>query len=107
MLAEFQDPIAKIIKISSSHKKDNEAERDLLFQSGKLADLISGWNYLSYVKDIGPLKKSAINLFPILKNSIQKLKKELQRNQVNLNCEIDNSPNFVSIDVLRLKLLLQ
>jgi AraC family chitin signaling transcriptional activator len=107
MLAEFQDPIAKIIKISSSHKKDNEAERDLLFQSGKLADLISGWNYLSYVKDIGPLKKSAINLFPILKNSIQKLKKELQRNQVNLNCEIDNSPNFVSLDVLRLKLLLQ
>lgn len=107
MLAEFQDPIAKIIKISSSHKKDNEAERDLLFQSGKLADLISGWNYLSYVKDIGPVKKSAINLFPILKNSIQKLKKELQRNQVNLNCEIDNSPNFVSIDVLRLKLLLQ
>lgn len=107
MLAEFQDPIARIIKISSTHKKDSEAQRDLLLQSGKLANLISGWNYLSYVKDIGPIKKSAVNLFPVLKNSIEKLKKELQRNQVNLNCEIDNSPNLVTIDLLRLKLLLQ
>lgn len=107
MLSEFQDPIAKIIKISSTQKKDNEAQRDLLFQSGKLADLISGWNYLSYVKDIGLIRKSVINLFPVLKNSIEKLKKELQHNQVNLNCEIDNAAHFVDIDVLRLKLLLQ
>ena len=107
MLAEFQDPIARIIKISSTHKKDSEAQRDLLLQSGKLANLISEWNYLSHVKDIGPIKKAAINLFPVLKSSIEKLKKELQRNQVNLNCEIDNSPNLIAIDVLRLKLLLQ
>lgn len=107
MLAEFLNPIAKIIKISNSHKKYSEVQRDLLFQSGKLADLISGWNYLSYVKDIGPIKKSAINLFPVIKNSVEKLKKELQHNQVNLNCEIDNSVYFVAIDVLRLKLLLQ
>ncbi|MBP4137037.1 two-component regulator propeller domain-containing protein [Flavobacterium geliluteum] len=107
MLAEFQDPIAEIIKISSTYKKDNEVQRDLLFQSGKLANLISGWNYLSYVKDIGPIRKSAVNLFPVLKNSIEKLKLELQHNQVNLNCEIDNALCFVSIDLLRLKLLLQ
>ena len=107
MLAEFQDPIARIIKISSTYKKDSEVQRDLLLQSGKLANLISEWNYLSYVKDIGPIKKSAVNLFPVLKSSIEKLKKELQRNQVNLNCEIDNSPNFIAIDVIRVKLLLQ
>lgn len=107
MLAEFQDPISKIIKISSTQKNDSEVQRNLLLQSGKLADLISGWNYLSYVKDIGPIKKSAVNLFPVLKNSIEKLKNELQRNQVNLNCEIDNSAHFVAVDVLRLKLLLQ
>ncbi|MGO4770447.1 two-component regulator propeller domain-containing protein [Flavobacterium sp. W22_SRS_FK3] len=107
MLAEFQDPIARIIRISSTHKKDSEVQRDLLLQSGKLANLISGWNYLSYVKDIGPVKKSAINLLSVLKSSIEKLKKELQRNQVNFNCEIDNSPYFIAIDVLRLKLLLQ
>nr|WP_294929383.1 two-component regulator propeller domain-containing protein [uncultured Flavobacterium sp.] len=107
MLAEFQDPIARIIKISNTYKKDSEAQRDLLLQSGKLANLISEWNYLSYVKDIGPIKKSAVNLFPVLKSSIEKFKKELQRNQVNLNCEIDNSPNFIAIDVLRVKLLLQ
>ncbi|MEO7976582.1 two-component regulator propeller domain-containing protein [Flavobacterium sp.] len=107
MLAEFQDPIARIIKISSAYKKDNELQRDLLLQSGKLANLISEWNYLSYVKDIGPIKKSAVNLFPVLKSSVEKLKKELQRNQVNLNCEIDNSSNFIAIDVIRVKLLLQ
>jgi AraC family transcriptional regulator, chitin signaling transcriptional activator len=107
MLAEFQDPIARIIKISNTHKNDSEAQLDLLLQSGKLANLISEWNYLSYVKDMGPVKKSDVNLFPVLKSSIEKLKKELQRNQVNLNCEIDNSPNFIAIDILRLKLLLQ
>ncbi|OYX83466.1 MAG: AraC family transcriptional regulator, partial [Flavobacteriales bacterium 32-34-25] len=107
MLAEFQDPIAKIIEISSAYKKDNETQRDLVFQSNRLANLISGWNYLSYVKDIGAVKKSAVHLFPVLKNSIEKLKKELQRNQVNFNCEIDKSDSFVAIDVLRLKLLLQ
>lgn len=107
MLAEFQDPIAKIIKISSTHKKDNEAHHDLLLQSGKLADLISSWNYLTHIKDIGPIKKSAVNLFPVLKSSIEKLKNDLQRNQVNLNCEIDNSVRFVEVDILRLKLLLQ
>lgn len=107
MLAEFQDPIAKIIEISNAHKKDNDVQQDLLLQSNKLANLISGWNYLSHVKDIGIVKKSAVNLFPVLMNTVEKLKKELQRNQVNLNCEIDNSLSFVAIDVLRLKLLLQ
>ncbi|MFA9191806.1 two-component regulator propeller domain-containing protein [Flavobacterium sp. FZUC8N2.13] len=106
MLAEFQDPIAKIIEISNTNKNDNSVQRDLVFQSNRLANLISGWNYLSYVKDIGPVKKSAVHLFPVLKNSIEKLKKELQRNQVNFNCEIDKSDSFVAIDVLRLKLLL-
>lgn len=107
MLAEFQEPIARIIKMASAYKNDNEVQRDLVLQSGKLANLISEWNYLSYVKDIDPIKKSAVNLFPILKSSIEKLKKELRRNRVNLNCEIDNSPILISIDVIRIKLLLQ
>lgn len=106
MLSEFQDPIAKIIEISSTHKKDNGVQRDLLFQSNRLANLISGWNYLSYVKDLGAIKKSAVHLFPVLKNSIEKFKKELQRNQVNFNGEIDKSDYFVAIDILRFKLLL-
>ncbi|MDP5201890.1 two-component regulator propeller domain-containing protein [Flavobacterium sp. DG2-3] len=107
MLAEFQEPISQIIKISSSFKKDTEAHKDLTIQSGKLVNLISEWNYLEHVKELGPLKKTATNLFPVLKNNVEKLKKDLQINQVNFNCEITNQDYFAAVDLLRLKLSLQ
>ncbi|CAM3407281.1 two-component regulator propeller domain-containing protein [Flavobacterium chungbukense] len=107
MLAEFQEPISRIIKISSSFKKDSETHRDLIVQSGKLVKLISEWNYLEHVKDLGPVKKSVTSLLPVFRNNVEKLKKELQANEVNFNCEIDNSDCFVSVDVLRLKLAMQ
>lgn len=107
MLAEFQEPIAKIIEVSGSSKQDNETQKALISQSGKLVNLISEWNYLEHVKDLGPIKKTAVDLFPVLKNNIEKLKKDLQFNQVNFNCEIENTPFFAETDVLRLKLSLQ
>ncbi|MEN2401798.1 two-component regulator propeller domain-containing protein [Flavobacterium sp. MC2016-06] len=107
MLAEFQEPISRIIKISSTLKKDTETQRDLIVQSGKLVNLISEWNYLEHVKDLGSIKKSAVYLFPVLKNNVEKLKNDLQLNQVNFNCEIDSSECFATVDVLRLKLALQ
>lgn len=107
MLTEFQEPISTIIKISNSIKKDAETQRALTIQSGKLVNLISEWNYLEHVKDLGAVKKSAAYLFPVLKNNVEKLKKSLQLNQVNFNCEIDNSDRFAVVDVLRLKLALQ
>ncbi|MBB4802378.1 ligand-binding sensor domain-containing protein [Flavobacterium nitrogenifigens] len=107
MLAEFQEPISRIIKISNAFKKDTEIHRDLIVQSGKLVKLISEWNYLEHVKDLGPIKKSATSLFPVFRNNVEKLKKELQQNEVNFNCEIDNSDCFASVDVLRLKLAMQ
>ncbi|MEL1252242.1 two-component regulator propeller domain-containing protein [Flavobacterium sp. DGU38] len=107
MLAEFQEPIAKIIEVSGSFKQDNETQKALILQSGKLVNLISEWNYLEHVKDLGPIKKTAVDLFPVLKNNIEKLKKDLQFNQVNFNCEIENTPFFAETDVLRLKLSLQ
>jgi len=107
MLSEFQEPISKIIKISSSFKKDTETHRDLIVQSGKLVKLISEWNYLEHVKDLGPVKKSATSLFPVFRNNVEKLKKELQQNEVNFNCEIDHSDCFASVDILRLKLAMQ
>ncbi|PBJ09361.1 two-component regulator propeller domain-containing protein [Flavobacterium sp. ACN6] len=107
MLAEFQKPISEIIKVSSSFKKDTEIHRELLLKTSKLVNLISEWNYLEHVKDLGPVKKTAANLFPVLKNNVEKLKKNLQLNQVNLNCEIDNTNCFAMIDILRLKLSMQ
>ncbi|MFD2941932.1 two-component regulator propeller domain-containing protein [Flavobacterium notoginsengisoli] len=107
MLAEFQEPISRIIKASGSLKKDTETQRALLSESGKLVNLISEWNYLEHVKDLGPVKKTAVNLFPVLKNNVEKLKKDSQLNEVNFNCEIDNTDCFAAVDVLRLKLSLQ
>jgi len=107
MLAEFQEPISKIIKISGAFKKDTETHRDLIAQSGKLVALISEWNYLEHVKDLGPIKKSVASLFPVFKNNVEKLKKDLQRNEVNFNCEIDTAEYFVAVDILRLKLAMQ
>lgn len=107
MLAEFQEPIAKIIDISGSFKKDAETQRVLMTESGKLVNLISEWNYLEHVKDLGPIKKTAADLFPVLKNNVEKLKNNLELNQVNFNCEIDSSNCVALVDVLRLKLSLQ
>lgn len=107
MLAKFQKPISEIIKVSSSFKKDSEIHRNLLLKTNKLVNLISEWNYLEHVKDLGPVKKTAANLFPVLKNNVEKLKKNLQLNQVNFNCEIDNTNCFALIDILRLKLSMQ
>lgn len=107
MLAEFQDPIAKIIDIASSFKKDAESQRSLLSESGKLVNLISEWNYLEHVKDLGPIKKTTTDLFPVIKDNVEKLKKNLQGNEVNFNCEIDRRNCFANIDILRLKLSLQ
>ena len=107
MLSEFQEPISKIIKSTSTFKKGSPEHKDIINQSNQLVNLISGWNYLNHVKDLGAVKKSVIDLFPVLKNSVSKIKKELQHNQVSFNCEIANSICFVEIDILRLKLLLQ
>lgn len=107
MLAEFQEPISRIIEVSGTFKKDTESQRDLILQSGKLVNLISEWNYLEHVKDLGPIKRTAANLFPVFKNNIEKLKKDLQLHEVNLNCEIDSSDFFSVVDVLRLKLAMQ
>lgn len=107
MLAEFQEPISQIIKISGAFKKDTEAHKDLTLQSGKLVNLISEWNYLEHVKELGPLKKTVTELFPVLKNNIEKLKRDLQVNQVNFNSEISNQNCFAAVDLLRLKLSLQ
>lgn len=107
MLAEFQEPISRIIKISGAFKKDTETHRDLIAQSGKLVKLISEWNYLEHIKDLGPVQKSMASLFPVFKNNVEKLKKDLQRNGVNFNCEIDAAEYFAVVDILRLKLAMQ
>lgn len=107
MLSEFQEPISRIIKISSSFKKDSETQRALLSESGKLVNLISEWNSLEHVKDLGPVKKTATSLFPVLKNNVEKLKKDLEFNEVNFNCEIETADCFAAVDMLRIKLSLQ
>lgn len=107
VLSEFQEPLFKIIKTVSVLKEDAESQRNLIHQSGKLINLISEWNYLNHIKDIGPVKMTAINLFAVLKNSVEKLKSALQTNQVNFNCKIDTTVGLVEIDVLRFRLLLQ
>ncbi len=107
VLSEFQEPITEIIKTSNTLKTDTEAKQNLITQSGKLVNLVSEWNYLNHIKDIGSVKTSAINLFPILKNSLEKFKKSLLNNKVNFNCKIDTSIGWVEIDVLRFRLLLQ
>jgi len=107
MLSEFQEPISKIIKSIATFKKNSPEYQDVISHSNQLINLISSWNYLNHVKDIGEVKKSVVDLFPVLKNSVSKLQNELQLNQVNFSCEIANTPTYVEIDLLRLKLLLQ
>jgi ligand-binding sensor domain-containing protein/AraC-like DNA-binding protein/signal transduction histidine kinase len=107
VLSEFQEPVSKIIKTANLLSENSENKKNILQQSNKMVNLISEWNYLSHVKEIGSIKTSAINLFPVLKNSINKLEKSLQTNKVDFNFNIDTSINWVEIDVLRFRLMLQ
>ncbi|WP_405567212.1 two-component regulator propeller domain-containing protein [Polaribacter sp. Asnod6-C07] len=107
VLSEFQEPISKIIKKANSLNENSDNKKSILQESNKLVTQISEWNYLSHIKDIGPIKTSAIHLFAVLKNSIHKLEKSLHSNKVDFNFTIDASINWVEIDVLRFRLLLQ
>ncbi|WP_405606261.1 two-component regulator propeller domain-containing protein [Polaribacter sp. Asnod1-A03] len=107
VLSEFQEPVSKIIKKANLLSENSENKKSILQQSNKLVTLISEWNYLSHIKDIGSIKTSAINLFPVLKSSIRKLEKSLHSNKVDFNFNIDATINWVEIDVLRFRLMLQ
>ncbi|MCG1036523.1 two-component regulator propeller domain-containing protein [Polaribacter sargassicola] len=107
VLSEFQDPISKIIKKTNSLADSSENKKEILQESNKLVTLISEWNYLSHIKNIGPIKISAVHLFPVLKKSISKLEKSLHNNKVDFNFNIDTNINWVEIDVLRFRLMLQ
>ncbi|MBU2997322.1 helix-turn-helix domain-containing protein [Cellulophaga baltica] len=107
VLSEFQEPISKIVKNINALPDDNDVKEGLINYSGKLVKLISEWNYLDHVKDIGPIKKTATNLPKLLKNSFKKISKNIQGNKINLNTKLIKIDDWVSIDVLRLRLLLQ
>ena len=107
VLSEFQEPVSKILKTASCLSENSDDKKTILEESNKMVNLISEWNYLSHVKEIGAIKTSVINLFPVLKNSINKLEESLQTNKVDFNFNIDTSINWVEIDVLRFRLMLQ
>ena len=107
VLSEFQEPISRVIKLASGLKEDVKVQKEVLWEAGKLVNLVSEWNYLDHVKEIGDVKIAAINLPILLKASIDKLKVKLKNNKVNFNAEFENSLGWVAVDVLRLRLLLQ
>ena len=107
VLSEFQEPVSKILKTANCLSENSDDKKTILEESNKMVNLISEWNYLSHVKEIGAIKTSVINLFPVLKNSINKLEESLQTNKVDFNFNIDTSINWVEIDVLRFRLMLQ
>ena len=107
VLSEFQEPVSQIIKKANALSENSENKKAILLQSHQLITLISEWNYLSHIKDIGPIKTSAIHLLPFLKSNIGKLEKALYKNKVDFNFTIDASIEWVEIDVLRFRLMLQ
>ncbi|APZ47444.1 AraC family transcriptional regulator [Polaribacter reichenbachii] len=107
VLSEFQEPVSQIIKKANALSEDSDHKKSILQQSNQLVTLISEWNYLSHIKDIGAIKTSAIHLLPVLKNNIHKLEKSLHNNKVDFNFTIDAGINWVEVDVLRFRLMLQ
>ncbi|WP_024480535.1 two-component regulator propeller domain-containing protein [Cellulophaga baltica] len=107
VLSEFQEPISRVMKLASELKEDTKIQKEILWEAGKLVNLVSEWNYLDHVKEIGDIKVAAINLPILLKASIDKLKVKLKSNKVNFKGEYENSLGWVAVDVLRLRLLLQ
>ncbi len=107
VLSEFQEPVSNIIKHVNILEHDGDVKKELINQSGKLVKLISEWNYLDHIKDIGPIKKTVTNLPKLLKNSFKKISKNIKANKVNFNSKLIDIDEWISIDVLRLRLLFQ
>ncbi|MCB4797947.1 two-component regulator propeller domain-containing protein [Neotamlana laminarinivorans] len=107
VLSQFQEPIFKIIKKVNKFENNNLLKEEIIKESGKLVELISEWNYLDHIKDIGPVKKTAIILPRLLKHTVAKLNKQAQFQNINLKCNIEVIQSWIFIDVLRFRLLLQ
>lgn len=107
VLSEFQEPVSNIIKKASDLSENSENKKSILSQANKLITVISEWNYLSQIKDIGAIKTSVVDLLPIVKNSVNKLENALQQHKVDFSFHINKTPNWVEVDVLRFRLMLQ
>ncbi|MGY5355224.1 two-component regulator propeller domain-containing protein [Wenyingzhuangia sp. IMCC45467] len=107
ILSDFQEPITKIIQQANKIKGDTVVQQKLLKNAVMLINMLSEWNYLDHVKDIGNQQKSTINLFPVLTDIVEKTRETLQKNNVHFITEIDKNIHWVEVDLLRFKLLLQ
>ncbi|NIJ43998.1 ligand-binding sensor domain-containing protein/AraC-like DNA-binding protein/signal transduction histidine kinase [Wenyingzhuangia heitensis] len=107
VLSEFQEPVSKIIRTSAKIEGDTKAKEQIINQATSMINLLSEWDYLDHVKDLGAVKNSIVNLFPILKNILENNKKSAQKNQVNFISHIDKDITWVEVDVLRIRLLIQ
>ncbi|WBU88636.1 two-component regulator propeller domain-containing protein [Cellulophaga omnivescoria] len=107
VLSQFQQPLSVILKMANEIKQNQEPKTEILQQSGKIIDLISEWNYLDHIKELGDVKLTSVKLLPILKEIATSVKDKLKQNNANFNAQIDKSINWVEVDLLRLKLLLK
>ncbi|WP_010179706.1 two-component regulator propeller domain-containing protein [Aquimarina agarilytica] len=107
VLSEFQKPVSKIIKASYKVKDELHVREQLLNQSGKIIDLISQWNNLDYIKDIGAKKNVLVNIQPVINEIVKRLGEKLKGNKVNFEAQISTDIGWVEIDLLRFKLLFQ
>ncbi|WP_235183520.1 two-component regulator propeller domain-containing protein [Cellulophaga geojensis] len=107
VLSQFQQPLSIILKMAHEIKNNQEPKTEILQQSGKIIDLISEWNYLDHIKELGEVRLTSVKLLPILKEIANSVKEKLKQNSANFNAQIDKSINWVEVDLLRLKLLLK
>ncbi|PKB44842.1 ligand-binding sensor domain-containing protein [Cellulophaga sp. RHA19] len=107
VLSQFQQPLSIILKASHDIKNNENVKKELLQQSGKIIDLVSEWNYLDHIKDLGEVKLTSVNLLPILKSIVTNVKEKLKENNANFNAQLDKNIAWVEVDLLRLKLLLK
>ncbi|NJB81359.1 helix-turn-helix domain-containing protein [Wenyingzhuangia aestuarii] len=107
VLSEFQEPVSKILQVSTKIEGNTKQQEKIMKHATSLINLLSEWNYLDHVKDLEPSKKSIVNLFPVLKNILEKNKKLAQKNHVNFISHIDKDITWVEVDILRFSLLMQ
>ena len=107
VLSQFQQPLSIILKSSHDIKNNDSIKKELVEQSGKIIDLVSEWNYLDHIKELGEIKLTSVNLLPILKGICTNVQEKLKENNANFNAELDSNIAWVEVDLLRFKLLLK
>lgn len=104
VLSSFKPKLSKILTLIQ--QLDQDSVRDILQQDTmSLVQLISEWDYLNQIKDLGDLKPTQIFFKGLITNLYEQVNSERINVETTFGYQIHTNTDSIQIDVLRFRLL--